>query len=244
MPGADRATSARLTPTGKSTTVTMHLTEISEEPADRAACVFCRIIDETEPAARVRENTATVIFRPLGPVVAGHVLVVPRRHVQDAADDPSVTAATMHDAAVYAQSLKAPFNIITSAGREATQSVFHLHVHVVPRTASDQLMVPWGTLFGENPQDPHRCRQVRELERQLLDDRARVEREVLDRCAAELRAAIEQEATAGAASRRRSAPVTRDLDHVSHMARRTTLGKLAAVADRWSRPSSPTQEER
>ena len=56
-------------------------------------------------------------------------------------------------------------------GEAATQSVFHLHVHVVPRTADDNLMVPWGTVYGDDPRAPHWCavaQQLRdELDRQL-----------------------------------------------------------------------------
>lgn len=134
-------------------------------------CVFCEIVDEAAPAAVVKDTKDSLIFRPLGPVVDGHVLVVPRVHVADAASDPFVTAVTMLDAATYARSLGCPFNILTSAGREATQSVFHLHLHVVPRVAADGLMLPWGTLHGENPSDPHRCRGMKDLERQLAEVR-------------------------------------------------------------------------
>lgn len=125
-------------------------------------CVFCRIIAGTEPADIVREWPDAVAFAPLGPVVPdGHVLVVPRRHVADAIAAPAVTAATMLRAAEFAAEHDAS-NILTSVGRAATQSVFHLHLHVIRRTPGDGLMVPWGTTG--NPQDPHSCTRAETAE--------------------------------------------------------------------------------
>jgi histidine triad (HIT) family protein len=83
-----------------------------------------------------------VSFEPLGPVVPGHLLVVPKRHVTDARVDPAVTADTYRVAALLAREA-GECNLITSVGAAATQSVFHLHVHVVPRRPSDGLRLPW-----------------------------------------------------------------------------------------------------
>jgi histidine triad (HIT) family protein len=119
-------------------------------------CVFCGIISGAEPATIVREWPDALAFVPLGPVIpdGGHVLVVPRRHVADAVEDPAVTAVTMARAAELAAGHEAS-NILTSVGKAATQSIFHLHVHVIRRAVGDQLMVPWGTTG--NPHDPHSC---------------------------------------------------------------------------------------
>lgn len=76
--------------------------------------------------------------------MAGHTLVIPRQHVQDFADDPYVSGETMRYAAELVRELNiGPCNIITSRGREATQSVFHLHLHIVPRAENDGLALPW-----------------------------------------------------------------------------------------------------
>lgn len=81
---------------------------------------------------------------PLGPVVDGHTLVIPKRHVDDFTTDPSVSAATMLRASWLAERLlSGACNMITSRGREATQSVFHLHLHLVPRRDNDGLALPW-----------------------------------------------------------------------------------------------------
>jgi diadenosine tetraphosphate (Ap4A) HIT family hydrolase len=63
------------------------------------------------------------------------------------------------------------WNIITSIGKAATQSIKHLHVHLVPRTEDDKLMVPWGTIYGDDPTAPHWCKVADDLYRsQRCDD--------------------------------------------------------------------------
>lgn len=129
-------------------------------------CAFCAIVAGEAPATMVAEWPDAVAFRPLTPVTPGHALVVPRQHVADAAEDPEVFAATARRAAELAGQSPSS-NIITSAGLAATQSVFHLHVHVVPRTADDGLMVPWGTVYGDDPTAPHWCRLAQRLQDEL-----------------------------------------------------------------------------
>ena len=75
----------------------------------------------------------------------------------------------MRDAAKYARDRYLQFNIIVSAGEAATQSVGHLHLHLIERTPGDLLMIPWGTLHGEDPKAPHRCKGMVRLERELAD---------------------------------------------------------------------------
>lgn len=95
-----------------------------------------------------------IAFVPLNPVTSGHVLVVPRVHVQSAIASPWLAGRMMTCAAQLARSYDSA-NILTSIGRAATQSVMHLHLHVVPRTQGDGLMLPWGTTG--DPHEPHRC---------------------------------------------------------------------------------------
>ncbi|MGW2227470.1 HIT family protein [Streptomyces formicae] len=109
-----------------------------------AACVFCAIADGVAPAAMVREWPDALAFRPRsGGVNEGHVLVIPRRHVTDAVDDPAVSGATMTRACELGAELDCALNVITSVGEDATQSVFHLHIHLLPRAAGDGLPLPW-----------------------------------------------------------------------------------------------------
>jgi histidine triad (HIT) family protein len=113
-------------------------------------CVFCRIVLGFEPAHVFHANSVCFAITPLKPVVDGHFLVIPVKHVTDACEDPQTSALAMRDAATWAASMAEQgderyksVNIITSVGRPATQSVFHLHLHVVPRRENDGLALPW-----------------------------------------------------------------------------------------------------
>lgn len=127
-------------------------------------CVFCEIVAGRSPAVMIKEWDETIAFKPLGPVNPGHMLVIPRAHVDNANIDPAITAATMLRA-VELSSLYDSANILTSIGKPATQSIFHLHIHVIPRETGDQLMLPWGTTG--NPQDPHWCKVADKLQKEL-----------------------------------------------------------------------------
>lgn len=107
------------------------------------ACPFCLIVDGLAPARIVRSWDDCLAFVPLGPVVEGHTLVVPRVHVKDFAEAPGITGMTAQRAAELAQDVGGQANLITSMGESATQSVFHLHFHIVPRKKFDGLKLPW-----------------------------------------------------------------------------------------------------
>lgn len=112
-------------------------------------CVFCRIAEGTEPARVVHTDREAVAFLPLQPAVEGHVLVIPRRHVRDAweLDEPTSLALTRAVRRV-AHAVRTAFepegmNIITSVGAVATQSIMHVHAHVVPRNEGDRMGPIW-----------------------------------------------------------------------------------------------------
>lgn len=112
---------------------------------DQHPCPFC----DPEKLPEARQSVLGPghrwfwIFEPLNPVVPGHRLVVPKVHVRDAVADPWVAAAAMDVAARLIRDHHESANIITSIGAAATQSVFHLYVHVVPRIEGDGLHLPW-----------------------------------------------------------------------------------------------------
>jgi histidine triad (HIT) family protein len=106
-------------------------------------CPFCEIVAGRAPATIVRSWFNALAIVPLNPVVDGHVLVIPKEHVTDFAENPRITGITMFHAAELAWDMDQPMNLITSKGREATQSVFHLHAHLVPRAENDGLALPW-----------------------------------------------------------------------------------------------------
>jgi histidine triad (HIT) family protein len=111
-------------------------------------CPFCLIIAGKAPATVVAEwpDAIAILPREHGGrrgCTDGHTLVIPRVHVPDMAADPLVTGMTMARAAELAARV-GDCNIITSRGAVASQKVFHLHVHLVPRVAGDGLALPWG----------------------------------------------------------------------------------------------------
>jgi len=104
---------------------------LTDSPAD---CVFCEIAVGRAAAVVVRRWPEALAITPRGGVRAGHLLVLPRGHVVDALQDPVVTGATMARAAQLGAELGGDLNLITSVGALATQTVPHLHVHLLPRS--------------------------------------------------------------------------------------------------------------
>jgi histidine triad (HIT) family protein len=118
-------------------------------------CIFCKIVAGELPATIVDEDELTVSFMDINPATRGHALVVPRRHARDLL---SVEAEDLRAAAVAAQRLAARMsgrlgaagvNLINSCGAAAWQTVFHFHIHVIPRYADDPLLLPWTPAPGD-----------------------------------------------------------------------------------------------
>ena len=118
-------------------------------------CIFCRIIAGEIPAQIIDEDERTVAFMDINPATRGHVLVVPRKHVRDLLE---IEAAELEAVAVAAQRVAARMpdrlgadgvNLLNSCGRVAWQTVFHFHVHVIPRYEGDPLRLPWTPAEGD-----------------------------------------------------------------------------------------------
>lgn len=111
------------------------------------SCPFCAISADLRAATTriVQISRYDMIMEPLDPVTPGHLLVIPRRHVADFAADPNVFAELAWTAAIYVAGQFDPgaWNLITSLGAAATQTVEHLHIHLVPRHPGDGLKLPW-----------------------------------------------------------------------------------------------------
>lgn len=106
-------------------------------------CTFCAIIAGHVPADIVQTWPDSIAFRPLDPVNDDHLLVVPRRHARDFGTDPFVAAATAARASELVDAMGGDWNVIVNIGHLAGQSVFHLHLHLIGRTANDGLLFPW-----------------------------------------------------------------------------------------------------
>jgi histidine triad (HIT) family protein len=108
------------------------------------ACPFCLIIAQYPGATPIEyAYPQAVAFQPLKPVTLGHMLVVPRAHVPDFTTDPLQSSYAMDAAVNLARKIGGDMNLITSKGDAATQTIHHLHIHLVPRHAGDGLTLPW-----------------------------------------------------------------------------------------------------
>ena len=113
-------------------------------------CPFCEIVARDDPDAReVYRDEHTVAFFPTEPAVLGHTMVIPRSHVPDIwiLDEPTaqqLSVTTLRIAKAIQESLHPDgLNIIQSNGEAASQSVMHLHIHLVPRNANDRIGRIW-----------------------------------------------------------------------------------------------------
>ena len=111
-------------------------------------CIFCKIVAGEIPAEIVDEDEHTISFMDLNPWTRGHALVIPREHARNLWEiDPGQLAHTMRAAqrlAVRARDRLGAegVNLINSCEPAAWQTVFHFHVHVIPRYANDPLRLP------------------------------------------------------------------------------------------------------
>jgi histidine triad (HIT) family protein len=112
---------------------------IASDEVMSVECPFCNF----DKSKILYDYADVIVFEPLNPVVEGHLLVVPIKHVVDFTDDAQVTGHVMEVASLVAGMNGGDYNLITSKGKSATQSVFHLHVHLVPREKNDGLTLPW-----------------------------------------------------------------------------------------------------
>ncbi|HEX3391535.1 MAG TPA: HIT family protein [Solirubrobacteraceae bacterium] len=121
-----------------------------------ADCIFCKIVAGELPATVVDEDEQTIAFMDINPATRGHALVVPRRHAVDLLEiDPAqleaVSLAAQRLARRAKESLGADgVNVINSCGAAAWQTVFHFHLHVIPRYEGDPLRLPWTPAPGDS----------------------------------------------------------------------------------------------
>jgi histidine triad (HIT) family protein len=112
-------------------------------------CLFCGIVAGAIPSETIDSDERTVAFMDINPATPGHALVVPREHSADLMEigDQDLTA-TILAAQRVARRVKDVLdadgiNLINSCGAAAWQTVFHFHIHVVPRYDDDPLKLPW-----------------------------------------------------------------------------------------------------
>lgn len=119
------------------------------DPSPSGVCIFCKLVAGEIPSARVYEDRLTLAFMDLGQVNPGHMLVALKRHAPTLLDcTPEEAAALMRTAHQMAHAVKQTFDppgltLLQANGREGDQTVFHVHLHVVPRHAGDGVALTW-----------------------------------------------------------------------------------------------------
>jgi histidine triad (HIT) family protein len=114
-----------------------------------ADCLFCGIVEGSVPSQMVNSDERTVAFMDIAPATPGHALVVPRKHSADLLEiEPDDLSATMFASQRLARRMKDVLeadgiDLINACGAAAWQTVFHFHIHVVPRYVDDPLKLPW-----------------------------------------------------------------------------------------------------
>ena len=130
-------------------------------------CIFCAIVAGDAPAEILDSDEHTVSFMDINPATAGHALVIPKRHSADLieipAEDLERTIVAARRLAERMRETLAPdgFNVINACGAAAWQSVFHYHLHVVPRFADDPLELPWVPSPGDPEEIAATARKIR-----------------------------------------------------------------------------------
>ena len=112
-------------------------------------CLFCGIVAGDVPGQIVDSDERTVAFMDINPATRGHALVVPRAHSADLMEitdeDLEATTVAARRLAQRMEEILKPdgFNILNACRPAAWQTVFHFHIHVIPRYEDDPLKLPW-----------------------------------------------------------------------------------------------------
>ena len=120
-------------------------------------CIFCKIIAGEIPSATVYEDDDVKAILDVNPAARGHVIVLPKKHASDVFSIPDEDLSkAICVAKKVAAALKEAYkcdgvNILQNNGEAAGQTVFHLHIHVIPRFEGDNISVKWKQ--GEMPAD-------------------------------------------------------------------------------------------
>ncbi|KYO51857.1 HIT family protein [Tistrella mobilis] len=133
-------------------------------------CPFCMIATHELPSEIIHEDEHVVAFMDVNPIADGHVLVIPRRHAEnlhaiDPEDLQRVVVTAKRIAAVVQSELRPDgINLFQANGRGAGQTVFHLHMHVLPRSIDDGMPMSW----DHKPGDRARIAEVAGILRSAL----------------------------------------------------------------------------
>lgn len=108
-------------------------------------CIFCMIANKDIPSHIIYENKQIISFLDINPIAKGHCLVIPKNHYTDVFNIPEneltkIIAASKHISELIRKNLGATgVNLLNASGEDSQQSVFHFHMHIIPRYKDDGL---------------------------------------------------------------------------------------------------------
>ena len=130
-------------------------------------CIFCKIANGAIPSATVYEDEAFRVILDIAPAAKGHALILPKEHYDNLWElGEEESAKVMAIAAkVSAAQKKARdcdgVNLLQNNGVAAGQTVFHFHMHLIPRYDNDNVLIPWNTLSYEDGEAAKVCEQIK-----------------------------------------------------------------------------------
>ena len=138
-------------------------------------CIFCRIVAGTATCQEIYQDDAILAFMDINPANDGHCLVIPKAHFENVFDMPPVLfgtlASTVAKVARVVNDVLRPdgISLMQANGEAAGQSVLHVHIHVLPRRADDNLLMNWSRDGGDVRRfDPNRVAEIAERLRSRL----------------------------------------------------------------------------
>ena len=133
-------------------------------------CIFCKIANGVFGSATVYEDEDFRAVLDIAPAARGHVLILPKKHMADLLEiDPDTASKALLVASKIANAQKKALgcdgiNLLQNTGEAAGQSVFHLHIHLIPRYNNDAVNIPWKTLsYAEGEAEEYAARIRAEL---------------------------------------------------------------------------------
>lgn len=137
---------------------------------NKEKCIFCKIACGDIPSNTIYENSEFKVIMDIAPATRGHVLIIPKEHFNDIYDIDAVTAGKLFQlATVVARALKEVLNcdgmnVLQNNGEIAGQTVFHFHMHLIPRYEGDTVTMKW----EEHPMEDVDMEQLRQDIRKAL----------------------------------------------------------------------------
>ncbi len=130
-------------------------------------CIFCKIVAGEIPCVKLYEDELTMAFMDINPGNEGHALVIPKEHWEDvhaiSSDLIGSTVKTVKKIATAVEETLNPdgINLVQANGKGAAQSVFHFHMHILPRRMDDELKMNWGLRPGDMDAIKEVCERIK-----------------------------------------------------------------------------------